>query len=199
MATMRSKRRPARRPEVEPLEGKQLLSSLSATATSTHALARPLPVAIDSALPAVSIEANVFVHAAGITNYYLQFRGGGYRFIHNFNLRLAHVGTASAGSVTAKQAVQIFLQQLYAQTGLTGPASFPAGVTVQQNNFNVRGSHTTYNLTFTDGVYSFSQNYSLNIFRAYGTSLTGSVTALNAVNIFGNNLASRVGVPAPLT
>jgi hypothetical protein len=191
---MPSKRRHARRPEVEPLEGKQLLSSLSAT----HTPARPLPVAIDSTLPAVQTEANVFVHTAGITNYYLQFRGGGYRFIHNFNMRLSHIGTAPAGSVTAKQAVQIFLQQLYAQTGLTGPASFPAGVTVEQNNFNVRGSRTTYNLTFNDGVYRFSQNYSLMIFRAYGTSLTGSVTALNAVNIFGNNLASRVGVPAPV-
>lgn len=192
---MQSKRRHARRPEVETLEGKQLLSSLSAT----HAPARPPQVAVRSASPEVQIEVNVFVQAANVTNYYLQFRGGGYRFLQNFNMRVSPVGTTPGGSVTARDAVGIFLDQLYAQTGLTGPTDFPPGVTVQKNNFNARGSLTTYNLTFTDGSHSFSQAYYLKVLRAYGTTLTGSVTARDAVNIFGTNLASRVGVPAPLT
>ena len=71
-------------------------------------------------------------------------------------------------------------------------------MTVQKNDYRVRGSLTNYNLTFTDGAHRFSQDDYLKVLRAYGTTVTGTVTARDAVNIFGNNLASRVGVPPPL-
>jgi hypothetical protein len=143
---MQPKPRLARRAEVETLEGKQLLSSLSAT----HPPDRAPQVVLQSASSAVTVEANVYVHVGSITNYYLQFRGGGYRFLQNFNMHLSRVGAPTGGSVTARDAVGIFLEQLYADTGLTGPAAFPPGVTVQTNSFTAHGSVTTFSPSYGD-------------------------------------------------
>ena len=71
-------------------------------------------------------------------------------------------------------------------------------MTVQKDDHRVRGSLTNDNLTFTDDAHHFSRDDYLKVLRAHGTTVTGTVTARDAVNIFGNNLASRVGVPPPL-
>ena len=47
----------------------------------------------------------------------------------------------------------------------------------------------TYNLTLTDGAHRFSLVDYLMVLRAYGTTVTGTVTARDAVDIFGGNLA----------
>lgn len=88
---------------------------------------------------------------------------------------------------------------------LVAPAqSFVDDIQVKKNDFRVDGGETSYDLTFVSGQYRFIHDYELEIEtnRRNNNNLHAgaeSITAVDAVVIFFDRLASRIGLQAGLT